>query len=375
MIDLLSNLEPLSDDVIQLDPHAVAHARQVARSQPSSHQWQTYLNALAVLGFEQWLAERAEDVAVTRDRTPAASIEANGFRIHLIPTQPDTLVDVPRALVADPAHFYVALALYEESSQLELIGILRHDQLAARLPTLVLDADDTYPIPLAWFEPECDRIVLYLRCAEPTPLALPEPPVAGAAPLPPAVTSQAAISHAVINVGLWLRNQLDALADELAWALLPTLSTEMRPATGVGLRLSQTETGRLPADELYGLLRQVERHGLQLPQQWVSGYRDWEMANIPLRLYIVTGDCSTPEQAEWMLLLILGPQPGSHLPTGLSLQVSTPTERVLEQTFTPETGDYLIAQVVGTHAEHFTVTLTLPEGLALTLPAFAFQPA
>jgi hypothetical protein len=114
--------------------------------------------------------------------------------------------------------------------------------------------------------------------------------------------------------------------------------------------------------------------GMAIPSQARGAYRDFNLAENPLRLYAVTWAIpSQPNAPEWTLLLILGAQPGSELPPGLKLQVSDRTGILVEQVVEPDTEKtYLYARVVGTRDEQFLATIVLMNGETLTLPPFAF---
>lgn len=379
--NLLNDIELRSPETIELDEEQIERAMQLsgAISDPIQ-QWQTYLNTLALFGFEQWLNQHSVSFErshsqQTRVIPAVCNLQVNGFRLCLIPaeSQPDEEVFIPRAATQPElaAHCYVTLAIYEEQAQVSIHSFLRYDQLASRLSALPLEDDDTYAVPLNWFDTEPDRLLLYLRCAQPTAIPLP-------------LTSESVqhsalgelvqeLTQPLVNASLWLENQLDSLARELSWVLLPAIATNsaLRSVSGSGSQLSYTA----PAEELESLLRQMERSGISLPPQIGVAYRDWLMASIPLRLYAVSGALPESTTPEWMLLLILGAQPNAELPIGISLQISTPSETVAEQTLQNRTdGDFLIAQVIGSWDETFSVTITLPEGTSLKLPTFAFQP-
>ncbi len=159
--------------------------------------------------------------------------------------------------------------------------------------------------------------------------------------------------------------------------LLPPFATEMRSSGAeIPLPLAAGNRARSPVAELEAIVQQLERTGLRVPTQVQGAYRDWVMANIPLRLYVVTGERMGAEQSlEWTLLVILEAQPEAELPQEIQLCVSDRTGVLIERTLDPQTNaDYLFAQVAGTFDEKFLVTIALPNGERLTLPPFGFQP-
>ncbi|MEL6463200.1 MAG: DUF1822 family protein, partial [Cyanobacteria bacterium J06621_15] len=105
------------------------HFHQAANLSQSIHfsqqRWQVYINALAVLGFQEWLKERAPDLQIRIERSsiwqpeyanllPAAcNILVDNFKICIITGSnlidehkiPVAVFDIPRFT----AHFYVLM--------------------------------------------------------------------------------------------------------------------------------------------------------------------------------------------------------------------------------------------------------------------------
>ena len=58
----------LSPEVIYLEIEHFESAKEISdQNLNEAHQWQIYLNALALLGFEKWLRERVPDIKISRD--------------------------------------------------------------------------------------------------------------------------------------------------------------------------------------------------------------------------------------------------------------------------------------------------------------------
>jgi hypothetical protein len=68
MVNPLSSLNPGLDwnplpvDSIELSPSILEQAAQLTRPVAEPDQWQAYLLALGVLGFRQWMGDRAPDL-------------------------------------------------------------------------------------------------------------------------------------------------------------------------------------------------------------------------------------------------------------------------------------------------------------------------
>lgn len=430
--------EILSESIISLEPAMIEQA--MARSRPilnPNQQWQTYLNTLALFGVEQWFHQRAGDIALNQEQAsillpPYASVipavcnvVANGFKLCLIATesQPDEEVVVPRAAIELPefvAHFYVVVAIYEEQAQAKIHSILRYDQLVTRITEIQPDADWTYPIPLNWFDQNSDQLLLYLRCADPGAIPLPElindristltimePELLHLLPQlqdsdrpwweiltweqgkailtnPPLLnwiensrsnsvrnTQHLSdllqlLTRPMINVGNWLQGQLDDLAEQLSWVLLPSLSSQMR------LReLRDT----IPGEDIETIITQLQRQGVTLLPDAQAASSNLVIGTISARLCVITGTLQEEGQPpEWSLLVVVSPAPGNHLPYGTHLRISDKTGILVQRSLTPsQENEQLFSEVFGTFDESFLVTITVPDGASLSLPPFSFR--
>jgi len=194
--DLLFDFEALTIEAIDLEPNQIDQAVQLSSQIPNeTRQWQTYLNALALFGFEQWVRERAPELPLNAESCSTlqpwganaieavCNLEVAQFKVCLLTTGTliDEVVVLPRAAIDLPeyaAHFYVVVAVQEEQEQATIYGFIRHDQLLTLQQSAHLSAepDWTYELPLAWFERDPDRLFLYLRCLDAVTIPLPEVP-------------------------------------------------------------------------------------------------------------------------------------------------------------------------------------------------------
>ncbi len=385
-LDFLTEMELLPEEAIALEPSHLIQAANLSSQVNPERRWQVYLNALALFSFEQWLQRRSGAFVLNQEQCslmrpsyaetiPAVcNLEVNQFRLCLLAVgDRDDTVMIPAAAVDLPefvAHFYVVLEVHEEQQQATIQGVLRYDQLVRyrQSQPIQVDADQNYAVPYTWFDADPDSLLLYLRCLDPAAIALP----AVTSNRPPSLAHWLQfITQPAINASLWLQEQWDEVAQEFAWILLPP------PMEASALRSPITDSfRRSPGEEFEAIMQQLERSGLRLPTQARGAYRDWIMANIPLRLYAVVGELPPVEGTpEWSLLLVLGAQPGANLPQDISLEISDPNGILVQRILDVQTnGDYLFAQVSGTWDEKFLVSITLPNGERLTLPPFTFQP-
>ncbi len=426
--DILLDFEALTSDAIALEKEQIDRAVELSRQVVPLRQWQAYLNALALFSFEQWLEERAADLRVNRENCTAVqpkyaniieavcNLRVGEFKVCLIAagSLSDDRVSVPRAAVDLPEfipHFYVLVEVREEAEEARIAGFLRRDELVNLAAHLQPSPEWIYELPRSRFDGEPDRLLLYLRCLEPTAIAIPSVPnrpallsrlqadlterlqqlgelplwqvlswEQGAAVLAspelldwlyrrsrgenlinPSELLQLLTQQAV-NAGLWLRDELDELARGLSWVLLPTFA----PAPAL----------RSPAEQLEAILTQLERGGMEISSTARAAYQDLNLAEISLRLYAVTWALLSPQSVpEWTLLLVLSALPTSTLPSGIQLRVSDLTGVLVEVFLDEQSEDSnLYARIVGTWDEKFLVTLSLSDGSSLTLPPFAFSP-
>jgi hypothetical protein len=168
-----------------------------------------------------------------------------------------------------------------------------------------------------------------------------------------------------MNVGLWLRDRLDEVAEEFSWVLMPALApiaVEMRAV-----------------EEFQGIVTELQQTGMAIAPAARGAYRDLRWGNTALRLYAAAWPLPVEEQEsgqtpEWTLLLVLGAQPDSILPVGVGIQVQDENKLLMERTLTEADQDaYLYARVIGSWDEQFWVTIRLPNGTSATLPPFTFR--
>ena len=460
---MLLDFEALRTEAIELSPEMIDEAVKLSAQIPNEQlQWQTYLNVLALGGFEEWLGTRAtnltlerEDCSVNEPATANAiaavcNLKVNEFKLCLIATGSltDEEVTLPRAVVDLPefvAHFYVLIEVQEEQDTAVVYGFLSYNQLVERLSRVNLEAEEdwTYQLPLSWFEGSPNHLLLNLRCLEPTaiplPMIVPNRQMAlsqmrseleallpqlqspdrhlwqvltweqGAAVLnspellnwlyqvqsqnvePQSIVSVQnhladilqLLTQPALNAGRWLSNQLDELAEELSWVLLPTPSFGMRgemrslgeefqvPTPSFGMRGEM----RSPGEEFQAIVEQLKQQGVEIPLQARGAYRHLNLAGTSLQVYAVTWPMHSELIDEWTLLLVLGGSPGISLPPGLQLRVSDQSSVLVEQVWDAGQRDsYFFTSVIGALDEKFIVTVSLTPSIKQTLPPFSFNP-
>lgn len=385
--DVLPEFEPLAPDAIVLSPEAMDRALALAQRSPQTeNQWQIYLTALALNGFEQWLSDRASDLSAERSHctilsplfmdatTAACNLQVNGYRLCIIGMESvfDETISIPSAAIDSPdcaAHFYVPIEVYEEQMYIRPRGFLRYDQLRQhQSPPLDLSPVGTYRLPLDWFESDLNRLLLFLNCLEPSAIALPS--------LAPSRQSQVAtparlhqiLVQSAIYLRQWFRQRWSEVTQELSWTVL----TPLEPA---GAMRGEDTGMRSPDTAFTTILTSLERSGRAVPRNIQGMYRDWTFANYPLRLYVATAPVNAQDKPpEWSLLTILTMQNQANLPSGIRVQVSVGQTLVGEQVLSDSTpANYLYLTAIGTLEEQLTITISLADGTSLTLPPFSYS--
>ncbi len=147
-------------------------------------QWQLYLNAIALLGFEQWLQKKTSSHII--DRTQCINqiggmynLKVDEFKLNLIIKEHvlDEVAEIPREAIERPdlaAHFYVLLEVSEEQQRVMIRGFLRYD----RLRHYCSQVDNglqvgNYLIPLSLFDSEPHHLLFYCDFLEPSAIPLP----------------------------------------------------------------------------------------------------------------------------------------------------------------------------------------------------------
>ncbi|NEQ32693.1 MAG: DUF1822 family protein [Leptolyngbya sp. SIO4C5] len=382
-----ADFEPLSPTSVSLNDDQMSWAISATESIADAAQhWRAYLLALAVAGWQQWLGTTATDlrsnceslaapyeravcqiglVASSTDPAPSLGNFDHEFHLSLLVSGSlsDEVVLLPRAAVtAAQSHFYVLVEVQEEQRQVAIAAILRHDQLMARLqaqPTMPL-VGDRYQLPLSWFTTSSSTLLLFLRHANPASLlsaaAAATEPIASLPDASYPVAASAGAAQPFLNVAHWLQDQLDELAQQFAWTLLP------EPVRAL----------RSPTEEFETILSDLETNDIAVPSRARAAFTDLQLGGLLLRLYALTWTIyDDPSQPEWSLMLFLGSASEDPLPVGTVLQVRDQETLLAEQTLSDQAASfYLYAQVFGHWHETFQATVALPSGPQLHLPPF-----
>lgn len=427
-------LETLFPEVVELEPEDFDRAAEISdRATGEAYQWQTYLNALALSGFEQWWSDRASEIALKQEDCtllhPAyanqieavCNLKAGEFSLCLLAT--DTLakdtIAIPRVALDVPrfaAHVYLLLEVAEEEELVTVAGLLRYDQWLEFQQSEPLAAREKwyYDVPRSWFAPEADRLLFYTRYLEPSVI-----------PLTAAETAQPSLTPEEVKAVLErLRSPSQKLWNCASWeqgvailshpqsvqllyewqtaaepepALLSRLQDAFAPISQQAVNVASWLQGQLDSvassaldwtrptsltlatatgcrfrDILSPAIQGLRERGTEIPETACCSSLPIELASIPLELFAAIWKISEETPLQWSLLLLLRTKYGSILPRGLQLQVSDRDQILHDRTLeTPAL--YLSARVSGDVRDRFLVTITV-RGESKQV-AFAFEPA
>jgi hypothetical protein len=345
---------------------------------------------------------------------------------------PRAVVDLPEFT----AHFYVLIEVQEEQAQIVLRGCLRYDQLVQlrQINPLPVQPNWTYTLPLDWFDASSNHLLFYLRFLEPIALTLPtitseqqlqrslgraaladiwsslenyselsqvltweqgtalltSPPllnwlyllqtrsqqatttdnlVSGSnlsqanAIIQGATKTLAQLNQRVVNVWNWAQDRLD----ETTQTFLESLPQPLTPATAM----------RRSAEKVEAALHNLKQQGIEIPPE--ARYAYVNLNSTPFQLcaltwFIPSDRVISPStlESQWALLFMLVAQPGTLLPVGTKLQVSTTT--VLAEVALEASELYLYVLVEGNQNEAFTATILPVNELPITSPTFVCHP-
>ncbi len=178
-----TDLRLLLPEVILLEAENFYQAKEMSKQAISeAQQWQTYLNHLAVIGFEKWFSERMPKQVIHRysnTMDTVTHLNIGDFKVCLIPTEHllDEVVNVPQDTIFTSdfsAHFYVLTEVLEEQEQVIIKGFLRYDQLMDYCTQVNSHPlQECYQIPLSLFDTEPNHLLFYSDLFTPSSIPLP----------------------------------------------------------------------------------------------------------------------------------------------------------------------------------------------------------
>lgn len=255
-------------EVIQLEVEDLVRAAEIShefideRFIDETLGWQNYQNALALIGFEQWLKQRKPELKVNRDKcsiiTPeyankinaVCNLKVGNLIVCLLNTDnfDEEFIGVKKAVLDVPefaANFYILVEVLEEQGQVMIKGFLPYNQLNDYCKSINLEAlqDEYYQLPVSLFKLTPNQLLLYLSFVAPSAIPLP-------LPSPQSVTATSGIkqvlnraNQSIVNLSNWLNGAFDTAWEATEAILAPSLQTQ--PAFRFRDSLSLVERGKL----------------------------------------------------------------------------------------------------------------------------------
>lgn len=355
------------------------------------HRWAIYLNALALIGFRQWLNTRTTPFqldeadalilapAIADGVSAVCQLRAGQFRLCLIATPAASHnIQMPQLVLQQPdlmAHFYLPITVYEEQAAIALPGFLRCDRLQqqqVRHP-FTPNPDHTYSLPHQWLEPDLDHLLLYLSSLDPAIMPLPQP-IRQPRPQPLSQRIHQIFVQPVVNTAQWfqaeVQHQVAATVQHCRWLTLPpaALASAMR-------ELPSYPAWRELQPQILPQLATLPASGATATQG--NAYCQLQLGGMEFHLQAIVTLVEAPEtEPEWSLLLILRQPTDQPLPEGLSLEVHDwQTLQLVQRLQVSASAGCLFTEVIGAVTEQFVVTIALANGLSMTLPTLQFHPS
>jgi hypothetical protein len=172
-----TDIRLLLPESIWLESEHFEEAKKISdRVNDEADKWQSYLNALALIAFEEWLSTRITQQPIKRDSN-ISYLKVGEFKVCLIATENilDEEINLAVDFIEKPelaAHFYVLLEVLEEQEEVIIRGFFRYDELV-NYTIKLQPRDGFYRLPLAEFDPEPNHLLFYSRFLEPTAIPLP----------------------------------------------------------------------------------------------------------------------------------------------------------------------------------------------------------
>lgn len=268
----------LSPKFVWLETEHFEEAKKISNCNlDEASQWKVYLNALALLGFEQWLREITPDIKNQRLNFAKFSqnnaniplevsiLKVGDFQVYLITVDhfDNDFVSLSKELIESPelaAHFYVLLQVSEEEEKLNICGFLRHDQIVKYYQSshLKIQKNGSYVIMLNCFDTEINNLLLSVRFLEADSITLPS--------TLPSNQIQQNTTNILIKLSDWLSGVFTKgwQATEIIWNTLP-INLDVGFARSVNKSNSYEISGTKLFD--FGLLLNGESFALVVNQK------------------------------------------------------------------------------------------------------------
>lgn len=182
--------------IIDLESEDFEKAREISQEvDDEAGRWQTYLNALALLGFVEWLQEQMPNIKINSDKCSVFKAESTtnantiynlqvgAFKLCLIVVydlKQESLA-IAQESIKKPnlaSQFYVLIEVLEEQAELIVRGFIRYDEITKYHQSFEqnmegIDREKDFNIPVSYFDPEINNLLLSTRFLKPNAIPLP----------------------------------------------------------------------------------------------------------------------------------------------------------------------------------------------------------
>ena len=196
-------------------------------------QWQTYLNALALLGLERWFNERLTFKKIEQNldssREEIGNFRLGKFQIGIITVEQvlDEVVSFPKRLLVEPEsplNFYAIAEVIEEEEEIFLRGAISHEKLV-NLAQNYRDftSNLNLMIPLDEFDLEPDHLLFYCRFLQQELLGE-TPAICGENVAAEADKNPAQVGERLAEISRWFQGIFESAWQPLEALVSPELS-------------------------------------------------------------------------------------------------------------------------------------------------------
>lgn len=182
--------------IIGLESEDFEKAREISQKVDDERgRWQTYLNALALLGFVEWLQEQIPNIKINSDKCSVFqaecttqtntiyNLQVGAFKLCLIivyDLRDESLSIAHKSIKTTnlASHFYVLIEVLEEQAELIVHGFIRYDEITKYHQSLEqniegVNYNEDLKIPVSYFDTEVNNLLLSTRFLKPNTIPLP----------------------------------------------------------------------------------------------------------------------------------------------------------------------------------------------------------
>ncbi|MEO0934826.1 MAG: DUF1822 family protein [Cyanobacteria bacterium J06641_2] len=338
-------------EVVELEPVDFEYSAEISHKViDEGLRWQTYQNALGLIGFEKWLKQRKPELQVNKSQcsilqsqsvtkiNAVCNLKVNDLIVCLINTDDLTeeFVEVTKAALDFPefmAHFYVLIEVLEEQKQVTINGFLRYDQLNKYRESVNLQKSQSedYQLPLSLFKSEPSQLLLYLNFLAPS--AIPVPPPVPVIPAIPVKEIIGQASQSIVNLSRWLHGAFDT-----GWENQTAFAFRFRDARSQETDITESSLAIVKRGKLLNL-------GIEKADESVVLIVGFKAAEEPNKFQVLVEICPTGGQ--------------TYLPQDLQLMVLDETGKAVMQAQARNTNKNICLDFKGNTEERFSIKVIL----------------